>query len=137
MRTIDAIIVHCAATPEGVEYSAADIDRWHKANGWKGIGYHYVVKLDGTIQQGRQESEVGAHCSGHNAHSIGVCYIGGVATDKKTPKDTRTIKQKASLRALLKRLKQKYPNAKIYGHHDFNKGKACPSFDAKSEYSDL
>jgi len=136
MRRITEIIVHCSATAEGKDFTVRDIDRWHRAKGWNGCGYHYVIKLDGTIEQGRTEATVGAHCYGHNKNSIGVCYIGGLASDGKTPKDTRTIKQKASLRALLRRLRQKYPTAEIYGHRDFA-AKACPSFDARAEYEGL
>lgn len=77
MRKINEIIVHCAATAEGKNFKAADIDRWHKQRGWDGIGYHHVVDLDGTIEPGRPESKQGAHCLGHNANSIGVVYVGG------------------------------------------------------------
>lgn len=136
MRVINEIIVHCSATAEGKDFNVADIDRWHRARGWAGCGYHYVVKLDGTVQTGRDESVAGAHCYGHNAHSIGVCYIGGLAADGTTPKDTRTTAQKAALRALLVRLKKKYPAATIHGHRDFA-AKACPSFDATTEYKAL
>lgn len=135
MRKIDTIIVHCAATPEGKAFNAADIDRWHKANGWKGIGYHFVVLLDGTVQTGRPVTEVGGHCAGHNAHSIGVCYIGGLAADGKTPRDTRTTAQRAALLTLLRQLRRQFPTARILGHHDLNPAKACPSFDAKTEYN--
>ena len=135
MRKITKIIVHCADTPEGRDDKAADIRRWHKARGFNDIGYHYVVDLDGTIEQGRDVSVAGAHCTGHNADSIGVCYIGGADTDMK-PKDTRTEEQKTALRLLLKYLVQKYPGAKIYGHRDFA-NKSCPSFDAKTEYKEL
>lgn len=136
MRKINKIIVHCSATPEGREVTVEEIDKWHKANGWKGIGYHYVVYLDGSIHKGRDEKEVGAHCAGQNTNSIGVCYIGGVEADGKTPKDTRTEAQKKSLLELLKKLKEKYPNATIHGHREFA-SKACPSFDAKYEYRGL
>lgn len=136
MRKIDKIIVHCAATPEGRHTTVGEIDQWHKARGWKGIGYHYVVYLDGSIHEGRDESEIGAHCVGQNKNSIGVCYIGGVARDGKTPKDTRTEAQKQSLLDLLTKLKEKYPEATIHGHREFA-AKACPSFDAKYEYKDL
>ena len=135
MRQIKEIIVHCADTPEGRDDKAADIKRWHKAQGWSDIGYHYVIDIDGTIEPGRPLETAGAHCTGHNANSIGICYIGGCDKDMK-PKDTRTDEQKASLLLLLKYLVAKYPGAKIYGHKDFAQ-KACPSFDAKKEYEDL
>ena len=135
MRKITKIIVHCADTPEGRDDKAADIRRWHKARGFNDIGYHYVVDLDGTIEPGRDVTIAGAHTTGHNADSIGVCYIGGADTDMK-PKDTRTKEQKTALRLLLKYLVQKYPGATIYGHRDFAQ-KACPSFDAKAEYKEL
>ena len=135
MRTINKIIIHCADTPEGRDDKAADIKRWHKAQGWSDIGYHYVIDLDGTIEPGRPLETAGAHCTGHNANSIGICYIGGCDKDMK-PKDTRTEEQKAALLLLLKYLVAKYPGAKIYGHCDFAQ-KACPSFDAKKEYEEL
>lgn len=135
MRQIKEIIVHCADTPEGRDDKAADIKRWHKAQGWSDIGYHYVIDLDGTIEPGRPLETAGAHCTGHNANSIGICYIGGCDKDMK-PKDTRTDEQKAALLLLLKYLVAKYPVAKIYGHKDFAQ-KACPSFDAKKEYEEL
>ncbi len=136
MRAIKKIIVHCADTPEGRDDRAADIKRWHtEERGWSDIGYHYVVDLDGTIEPGRPVETAGAHCTGHNADSIGVCYVGGC--DKKMqPKDTRTDAQKASLLLLLKYLVAKYPGVTIYGHRDFA-NKSCPSFDAKKEYEEL
>lgn len=135
-RSIREIIVHCSATPEGRDYTVEQIRQCHLARQFNDIGYHYVVYRDGSIHKGRDESLIGAHCLGHNASSIGVCYVGGCGPDGKTPKDTRTPEQKASLIILLKELKGKYPDAKIYGHRDFA-NKACPSFDATSEYKDL
>src|SRR5574344_323023 len=129
MRKINLIIVHCSATLEGKDFTVDDIMRWHKARGFKTIGYHYVIYRDGTIHGGRPVSEEGAHCAGHNANSIGVCYIGGLAADGKTPKDTRTDAQKLSLHNLLSQLKEDYPGVAIRGHRDFA-AKACPSFDA-------
>lgn len=135
MRPISKIIVHCSATPEGRDVTVKEIDSWHKERGFNGIGYHYVVYLDGSVHVGRDEAISGAHTTGHNKNSIGVCYIGGV--DKRmNPKDTRTPQQKASLLKLLKELKAKYPKATIHGHREFA-AKACPSFDAKAEYKDL
>lgn len=136
-RTINEIIVHCADTPEGRHNTVEDIRAWHKARGWNDIGYHYVVYIDGSIHNGRDVDVNGAHCTNHNSHSIGVCYIGGKSKDMKQVKDTRTWEQKESLLYLLKELKKLYPNAKIYGHHDFDKSKPCPCFDAKAEYKDI
>ena len=136
MRKITEIIVHCSATPEGKDFTVADITRWHRQRGFRTIGYHYVVYRDGSVHPGRQEGEIGAHCTGHNACSIGICYIGGLAADGKTAKDTRTPEQRKALLMLLRRLRAKYPNAKIHGHRDFA-AKACPSFDATKEYADL
>lgn len=136
MRRIDEIIVHCTATQEGKDYHASDIDKWHKAQGWKGIGYHYVVDLDGTVEKGRSESEVGAHCTKHNSHSIGVVYVGGLAKDGKTAKDTRTEAQKKALLELIVALIIKYPKAKIHGHNEFA-AKACPCFDVQKEYKNI
>ena len=135
-RTIKELIVHCSATPEGKDYSVDTIRQWHLQRGFSDIGYHYVIYRDGSIHMGRDESIIGAHCTGHNANSIGVCYIGGCASDGKTPKDTRTAQQKQSLVKLLKELKTKYPQASIHGHRDFS-SKACPSFDATKEYSSI
>lgn len=136
MRTIKEIIIHCADTPEGRDDKAADIDRWHKQRGFDRIGYHYVIDLDGTIEYGREQDCIGAHCQGHNTNSIGICYIGGADRDTLKPKDTRTDEQKASLVLLLKYLRQRYPDAKIYGHRDFS-DKPCPCFDAKKEYESI
>lgn len=135
MRTINKIIVHCSATPAGRHVTVADIDLWHRQRGFDGIGYHYVVYLDGTVREGRPLERVGAHCRGYNATSIGVCYIGGVNADLH-PLDTRTPRQKTALRELLTRLKTLYPAAKIHSHSDFAR-KACPSFNATAEYSDI
>lgn len=136
-RLIKEIIVHCTATKEGVPVTIEEIRKWHKKNGWSDIGYHYVVTLDGKIKGGRDVNISGAHCSGHNAYSIGVCYVGGLDRYGMT-KDTRTKEQKASLERLLRRLKEPkfYPNAKIVGHNKYAK-KACPCFNAEYEYSNL
>jgi N-acetylmuramoyl-L-alanine amidase len=142
-RRINSIIVHCSATPEGRDYTVEQIKKDHKEQGWSDIGYHYVIYRDGSIHEGRNVDIIGAHCEGYNSNSIGVCYIGGlenkpnVEYKKLKAKDTRTEAQKRALIELLSKLKKYYPEAKIYGHHDFNKGKDCPSFDAKNEYKNL
>lgn len=144
-RTISEIIIHCSATPEGRDYTVEQIRKDHKERGWSDIGYHYVIYRDGTIVNGRDVDLVGAHCSkgGHNQHSIGICYIGGLENKARVPynklkaKDTRTEEQKASLLSLLLDLKKLYPKAVIYGHHDFDSSKDCPSFNARDEYKRL
>ncbi len=135
MRTINEIIIHCSATKEGNKISAATIDRWHKDRGWRCIGYHYVVRIDGSIEYGRPVQDIGAHVKGRNKHSIGVCYIGGLDANME-PKDTRTRDQKESLLYLLKTLKRLHPEATIHGHREFA-NKACPCFDAHKEYCNI
>ena len=106
MREINRIILHCSATPEGRDIDAATIKDWHvNGNGWSDIGYHYVIKLDGDIETGRQLDKVGAHCKGHNKDSIGICYIGGMDKNMEGWKDTRTDEQIISLHDLLVELK--------------------------------
>ena len=123
------IILHCAATVEGKSFTAADIEKWHKKRGFKKIGYHYVIKLDGTIEKGREEKETGAHTVNHNSKSIGIFYIGGLAKDAKTPKDTRTDKQKEAMYQLVDDVMNRYNITlnEIHGHYEFAT-KACPSF---------
>lgn len=146
---IKHIVVHCSATKEGEHFTAEDIHRWHKERGWSGIGYHYVVLLDGTIENGRPEYWNGAHVKGFNDDSLGICYIGGLDANGKA-KDTRTEGQKEVLYNLLIRLKKKHPAATILGHRDFsedtnNNGiiesfefmKECPCYDAKKEYEHI
>ncbi len=135
MRKITEIIVHCTATPAGRQVTAADVDTWHRQSGLSSIGYHYLVGLDGSIERGRPEETIGAHCRGHNARSIGVCYVGGCDAAMR-PADTRTAAQRRALIGLLKELRERYPQAAIRSHRDFS-AKACPSFDATSEYACL
>lgn len=141
-RYINEIIIHCSATPEGRDYTVERIREDHKKQGWSDIGYHYVIYRDGTIHEGRDVDLVGAHCAkgGHNQHSIGICYIGGVENKAGIPyhllkaKDTRTEDQKKALLSLLLLLKKIYPQAQVWGHRDFDSNKDCPSFDARKEY---
>ena len=150
-RMITEIIIHCTATPEGTDFTVAQIKRCHLDRGFNDIGYHYVIYRDGTIHKGRAEEKVGAHATGHNAISIGICYVGGLAKDGKTGKDTRTPAQKAALINLIKELKQRYPTIKlVMGHRDTSPDlnhngviepseyiKKCPCFDAIPEYKDI
>ena len=137
MRSINEIIVHCSATREGQHIPVETIKKWHvEGRGWSDIGYHFYIELDGTIKKGRDIDRSGAHTKGHNKNSIGICYCGGVESDGKTPKDTRTEIQKESLLHVLKTLMAMFPLATIYSHNEFA-NKACPSFDATNEYKDL
>ena len=146
-RKITEIIIHCSATPDGKDYTVDDIRRWHKQRGYSDVGYHYIVYRNGILAQGRDVNIIGAHASGHNAHSIGICYIGGMNAENTHPEDTRTLRQKGRLLSLLVDLRKLYPNARSVGHRDLSEDKngdgiiepsewmkACPSFDAKSEY---
>ena len=156
-RTITEIIIHCTATPEGKDVTVEQIRQEHiKNRGFSDIGYHYVVYRNGHVVDGRDVDKIGAHCTNHNAHSIGIAYVGGVENKvgvpyaKQKPKDTRTLAQKAGLLSLLVDLRKLYPNAAIIGHRDtspdlngngtvepFEFIKACPCFDAKAVYSEL
>ena len=133
------LIIHCSAVMPDQTSSAAQIDTWHRRdNHWKfGIGYHYVIRRDGTIEPGRPEWMVGAHCKNHNAHSIGICYEGGLNI-RGQPDDTRTEAQKVSMRRLLEELHKRYPRAIIIGHNDLNPHKDCPGYkNVAHEYAYL
>ncbi len=130
MRKITEIIIHCTATPEGRDCTVSQIRQWHLRRGFRDIGYHFVIYRDGTIHSGRPVAQAGAHCKDHNANSIGVCYVGGLARDGKTPRDTRTEAQKRSLQNLIERLHRMYPSATLHGHCEYA-AKACPCFDVQ------
>ena len=132
-RKINRLIIHCSATPEGKDFTVEQIREWHLQRGFTDIGYHYVIYRDGSVHKGRDEKMAGAHTYGYNLNSIGICYIGGMDSSNKNPKDTRTHEQKIALRELLKLLRKKYPEATIHGHREFA-AKACPCFDVTSEY---
>lgn len=135
MRIINEIIVHCSATKPSVDIGVTELRRYHvNEKGWADIGYHYVVRLNGFIEKGRSIYRAGAHCVGHNRHSIGVCYVGGLDCNGEHD-DTRTPAQKRALRELLKELTTRY-RCPIHGHRDFS-NKDCPCFDATKEYADL
>ena len=137
MRKINKIIIHCTATPEGREHDVADIRRWHLKRGFSDIGYHFLIHIDGTIEEGRPINKQGAHCSGQNRGSIGICYVGGMSKDMKKAKDTRTQAQKDSLIKLMHELIYKYnKDMTIHGHNEYA-NKACPSFNVQEEYANL
>ncbi|MBO4718301.1 MAG: N-acetylmuramoyl-L-alanine amidase [Prevotella sp.] len=138
MRTITLIVIHCSAVRPDQTSSAAQINKWHRRdNHWLRIGYHYVIRRNGEIEQGRPEYMVGAHCLHHNAHSIGVCYEGGLDI-RGQPADTRTEAQKSAMRQLLEDLHRRYPRALILSHNDLDPTRDCPGFkNVAQEYADL
>ena len=137
MREINRIILHCSATPEGRDIDAATIKDWHvNGNGWSDIGYHYVIKLDGDIETGRQLDKVGAHCKGHNKDSIGICYIGGMDADMN-PKDTMNEAQEAAMKELIYSLRMVWDKPlTLHGHNEYA-SKACPSFKVSEKFLNL
>lgn len=128
MRTIDSIFIHCSATPPEMDVGVTAIRRWHKERGWSDIGYHYVIKRDGTTQQGRPVSRMGAHTKGYNATSIGICLAGGVNAKGK-PQANYTRAQWMMLEFLVDDLMGQYgiPHTNIHGHNEVS-AKACPCF---------
>jgi N-acetyl-anhydromuramyl-L-alanine amidase AmpD len=138
MRAINLIVIHCSAVRPDQTSSVAQIDTWHREDRhYKfGVGYHYVIRRDGTREKGRPEWLVGAHCLNHNKYSIGVCYEGGYDA-RGQPADTRTPAQKAEMRRLLEELHERYPHAVIVGHRDLSHDRDCLCFDAYKEYADL
>lgn len=129
MRNINKIIIHCSASKPTQNIGAAEIDTWHKQQGWDEIGYHFVIRRSGEIEKGRELQKIGAHCKGHNTDSIGICLVGGIDADGK-PENNFTDLQFASLRKLVLELKAKFNILYIFGHNDFA-NKACPCFDVK------
>ena len=125
------LVIHCSATRPSQNVDAATIRRWHtQERGWSDIGYHYVIKRDGTIEKGRPENVAGAHVRGHNRRSLGICMAGGVSEqDVDVAEDNFTNEQWTALHCLLGDLTERYPQAKVVGHRDLNPGKDCPSFD--------
>jgi N-acetyl-anhydromuramyl-L-alanine amidase AmpD len=130
MRKIDKIIIHCAATKPSMDIGVKEITEWHWDRDWSTIGYHYVIRRNGTIETGRSKDRAGAHTKGQNANSLGVCLVGGI-NDKGQPAENFTKAQWGSLERLMRILKADFPWATIHGHREFNAGKACPSFDVQ------
>lgn len=149
MRNINLIVIHCSGTREDRDFTEYDLDTCHRRRGFKGPGYHFFIRKNGSIKTTREINRIGAHVRGYNANSIGICYEGGLDTHGKS-KDTRTSWQKHSLQVLLKVLINDYPGCKICGHRDLSPDlngngeiepeewiKDCPCFDAGKEYQKL
>lgn len=133
MRIIKYIVIHCTATQPNTKKEAI-LNYWKNTLKWKSVGYHRLIDANGIIHELANYDQITNGVKGYNSESIHFSYIGGI-DESGRPKDTRTIKQKESLLYLVEKAKKKYPEAIVLGHKDF-KGivKACPSFDAKSEY---
>ena len=127
MREIDDIIIHCTATRKNRHHTVEEIRKWHLQRGFDDIGYHYVIYLDGTVHIGRPVEIVGAHAYGHNQHSIGICYVGGL--DRRgRPANTLNRAQERSLVTLIRVLQSLFPQAGLHGHNEYS-DKECPCFN--------
>ena len=136
-RKISLIVIHCSATRSNQRFTVDMLRACHNARfHGKGIGYHYYIERDGQVYQTRSEDEVGIHARHYNAHSIGICYEGGLDAAGR-PADTRTLEQRKALRELVEQLHASFPKALIVGHHDLDPMKACPCFDAVREFGEL
>jgi len=149
MRIINLIVVHCSATRGDCTLSPEDLDRLHRRRGFNGTGYHYYIRKDGTVHLTRPIERVGAHAKGFNAHSIGICYEGGLDC-RGRPGDTRTSAQRATLRQLIGQLQEKFPGCRVCGHRDLSPDlngngeiepeewiKSCPCFEVAKEFKEL
>ena len=131
-QNVKYIVIHYTATPVERDFSAADIDAMHKRRGWKGIGYHKYIRKSGLVEKGRELREQGAHVRGHNHHSVGICYEGGVhAGSPNVGRDTRTDAQKEAMIRVIRDMLERYPGAQVVGHRDMpGAATQCPGFDA-------
>jgi len=137
LKRVNFIAIHCAATPPTMNIGVDEIRGWHKAKGWSDVGYHYVIKRDGTIQFGRPQDLMGAHVQGYNVDSLGICLIGGVDAQNRA-ENNFTPQQFDALEVLVRVLLFQFPHAIVQGHRDFpNVNKACPSFDARAWWANL
>jgi N-acetyl-anhydromuramyl-L-alanine amidase AmpD len=130
------LIVHCSDTYANMDIGVKEVNQWHLDRGWSGVGYHFVIRRDGTVENGRGINEMGAHCRGYNAESIGICLVGGRGIGGK-PEDNFTQRQLESLEFLIESLEGDYPGAKVFGHNELNPHKACPSFNVQKWFAEL
>lgn len=138
LKAVDYIVIHCSATKEDQDIGLEEIRRWHRQRGWLDVGYHYIIRRDGEVQTGRPHDVPGAHARGFNHISLGICLVGGVESDGKTPEMNYTHFQWKELERLVRDLKRLHPDAKVIGHRDLpNVNKACPCFDVGDWWLDL
>lgn len=132
------LVVHCAATRPSMDTDINEIRRWHLQRGFFDVGYHYVIRRNGTVEKGRPDDQPGAHVQGYNGKSLGICLVGGVTEhDVNVAEDNFTDAQRQSLESLLLRLSKEFPGARVCGHRDLAKGKACPSFDVAPWWAEV
>lgn len=137
IEEVKYIVIHCAATPPSQDVGVEEIRMWHLRRGWFDVGYHWIIKRDGTIEDGRPHDRPGAHARGFNHISLGICLVGGV-DESNNPEDNFTDDQWDALAGLVKGLKVGNPDAEVLGHRDLpNVNKACPSFDARAWYANI
>ena len=124
----DIIVIHCTQTPSDMDFGVEKVTSWHKNRGFDTIGYHYLIKRDGTLQVGRDEDVVGAHAVAVNGTSVGVALVGGGTVDMGW-ENNFTDAQFAGLKNLIEDMKSKYNIEKIIGHYEVESTKECPSFN--------
>ena len=133
-KETEYIVIHCSATKASMNTDAKEIDRWHRQRGWRKIGYHWVIRRDGVVEEGRDLGEVGAHAKGFNHNSVGICMVGGI-DDKGEPENNYTEEQWKALEQLVWQMKLPYPDAEVLGHCDLpDVKKACPCFDVRKRW---
>lgn len=128
MRDINKIIIHCADTKPSMDIGVKEIDSWHKQRGWSGVGYHFIIRKDGSVELGRPIEKIGAHCKGYNRDSIAICWVGGYGGV-----DDRNEEQIESMHSLVQALQHDFPAATVHGHNEFS-SKSCPNFDVSKEF---
>lgn len=145
MARMKYLVIHCTATPEGRPVTSAEIRHWHTdpvskgGRGWNQVGYTDMIHLDGRVERMVKNNEdanvdpweITNGAAGYNSISRHIVYVGGLATDGKTPKDTRTAAQTKAMINYVRDFHNRFPQIRIVGHHDLNPGKACPSFDVQ------
>jgi N-acetyl-anhydromuramyl-L-alanine amidase AmpD len=133
-KKTEFIVVHCSATKPDFDIGAAEIRGWHLARGWQDIGYHLVIRRNGAVETGRPIDSQGAHVSGHNHNSVGICLIGGL-DESGAAENNFTDRQMTMLRIVIDGLRARYPGASVLGHRDFPEvAKDCPCFDVRGWY---
>ena len=129
-KSTDYIVIHCAATKASMDIGLTEIRKWHvQDNGWRDVGYHYIIRRNGEVELGRSNRDTGAHAAGYNHKSISLCMVGGMAEDNSA-ENNFTAQQWTALLDLVKQLKSHYPDADVIGHNEISE-KECPSFDVQ------